>query len=247
MGHGADGRNHATPRERLDAAGATDVAATLQALATPHACTSWPGSRKAPARSATSPTPSAWKPPPAPTSCACYATWDWSPASATVVPSSTRCTTTTSPSSWSKPSFTWSIYGSACATPPPPRQRRPRTGDKQPRRPDGHRDVLREAQRDHQQEHVAERWTERLAPRPSPRVREQKYLDWCSNVRPGPFPRARGWSRARGHDLRVPALLPAPVGIKFQRVPRVTSSPSALLERADESSEGGDGDREGGT
>ncbi|WP_406469743.1 metalloregulator ArsR/SmtB family transcription factor [Streptomyces hirsutus] len=35
MGHGADGRNHATPRERLDAAGATDVAATLQALATP--------------------------------------------------------------------------------------------------------------------------------------------------------------------------------------------------------------------
>ncbi|MFJ2818907.1 ArsR/SmtB family transcription factor [Streptomyces sp. NPDC087294] len=35
MGHGADGRNHATSRERLDAAGATDVAATLQALATP--------------------------------------------------------------------------------------------------------------------------------------------------------------------------------------------------------------------
>ncbi|MET7683633.1 metalloregulator ArsR/SmtB family transcription factor [Streptomyces sp. NPDC005423] len=35
MGHGADGNHHATPRERLDAAGATDVAATLQALATP--------------------------------------------------------------------------------------------------------------------------------------------------------------------------------------------------------------------
>ncbi|MFJ5304213.1 ArsR/SmtB family transcription factor [Streptomyces sp. NPDC088350] len=35
MGHGADGKNHASPRERLDAAGATDVAATLQALATP--------------------------------------------------------------------------------------------------------------------------------------------------------------------------------------------------------------------
>jgi ArsR family transcriptional regulator, nickel/cobalt-responsive transcriptional repressor len=35
MGHGADGKNNATPRERLDAAGATDVAATLQALATP--------------------------------------------------------------------------------------------------------------------------------------------------------------------------------------------------------------------
>ncbi|MFH9663207.1 ArsR/SmtB family transcription factor [Streptomyces sp. NPDC017248] len=35
MGHGADDTNHATPRERLDAAGATDVAATLQALATP--------------------------------------------------------------------------------------------------------------------------------------------------------------------------------------------------------------------
>ncbi|CAM5237218.1 metalloregulator ArsR/SmtB family transcription factor [Streptomyces hirsutus] len=35
MGHGADDRNNATPRERLDAAGATDVAATLQALATP--------------------------------------------------------------------------------------------------------------------------------------------------------------------------------------------------------------------
>lgn len=34
MGHGADDKNHATPRERLDAAGATDVAATLQALAT---------------------------------------------------------------------------------------------------------------------------------------------------------------------------------------------------------------------
>ncbi|MYZ15350.1 metalloregulator ArsR/SmtB family transcription factor [Streptomyces sp. SID337] len=31
----ADARNHATPRERLDAVGATDVAATLQALATP--------------------------------------------------------------------------------------------------------------------------------------------------------------------------------------------------------------------
>jgi DNA-binding transcriptional ArsR family regulator len=35
MGHGADDKNHATPRERLDAAGATGVAATLQALATP--------------------------------------------------------------------------------------------------------------------------------------------------------------------------------------------------------------------
>ncbi|MFJ3582851.1 ArsR/SmtB family transcription factor [Streptomyces sp. NPDC090127] len=35
MGHGADGKNDATPRERLDAAGASDVAATLQALATP--------------------------------------------------------------------------------------------------------------------------------------------------------------------------------------------------------------------
>ncbi|MFJ7059681.1 ArsR/SmtB family transcription factor [Streptomyces microflavus] len=35
MGHGADDTNHATSRERLDAAGATDVAATLQALATP--------------------------------------------------------------------------------------------------------------------------------------------------------------------------------------------------------------------
>ncbi|MER6120921.1 metalloregulator ArsR/SmtB family transcription factor [Streptomyces sp. NPDC001743] len=35
MGHGVDDTHHATPRERLDAAGATDVAATLQALATP--------------------------------------------------------------------------------------------------------------------------------------------------------------------------------------------------------------------
>ncbi|WP_406349201.1 metalloregulator ArsR/SmtB family transcription factor [Streptomyces sp. NBC_00144] len=35
MGHGADGKTAATPRERLDAAGATDVASTLQALATP--------------------------------------------------------------------------------------------------------------------------------------------------------------------------------------------------------------------
>ncbi|MCX4679598.1 metalloregulator ArsR/SmtB family transcription factor [Streptomyces sp. NBC_01433] len=35
MGHGADVRNTATTRERLDAVGATDVAATLQALATP--------------------------------------------------------------------------------------------------------------------------------------------------------------------------------------------------------------------
>ncbi|MDX3503471.1 metalloregulator ArsR/SmtB family transcription factor [Streptomyces sp. ID03-2B] len=35
MGHGADGRSDTTARERLDAAGASDVAATLQALATP--------------------------------------------------------------------------------------------------------------------------------------------------------------------------------------------------------------------
>ncbi|MFI6080324.1 ArsR/SmtB family transcription factor [Streptomyces sp. NPDC051217] len=35
MGHGADDTTNATARERLDAAGATDVAATLQALATP--------------------------------------------------------------------------------------------------------------------------------------------------------------------------------------------------------------------
>jgi ArsR family transcriptional regulator, nickel/cobalt-responsive transcriptional repressor len=35
MGHGADGRNSATARERLDAVGASEVAATLQALATP--------------------------------------------------------------------------------------------------------------------------------------------------------------------------------------------------------------------
>ncbi|MFF3411155.1 ArsR/SmtB family transcription factor [Streptomyces sp. NPDC002742] len=35
MGHGAADKNPATARERLDAAGATDVAATLQALATP--------------------------------------------------------------------------------------------------------------------------------------------------------------------------------------------------------------------
>ncbi|MEV4453834.1 MULTISPECIES: ArsR/SmtB family transcription factor [Streptomyces] len=35
MGHGVDDKAAATPRERLDAAGATDVASTLQALATP--------------------------------------------------------------------------------------------------------------------------------------------------------------------------------------------------------------------
>lgn len=35
MGHGADDKNLAIPRERPDAAGATDVASTLQALATP--------------------------------------------------------------------------------------------------------------------------------------------------------------------------------------------------------------------
>lgn len=35
MGHGADEKNTATPRERLDAVGTADVAATLQALATP--------------------------------------------------------------------------------------------------------------------------------------------------------------------------------------------------------------------
>jgi DNA-binding transcriptional ArsR family regulator len=35
MGHGMDDKTTATTRERLDAAGATDVAATLQALATP--------------------------------------------------------------------------------------------------------------------------------------------------------------------------------------------------------------------
>ncbi|MEW1722948.1 metalloregulator ArsR/SmtB family transcription factor [Streptomyces sp. NPDC093109] len=35
MGHGADDKNAATTRERLDAVGTADVAATLQALATP--------------------------------------------------------------------------------------------------------------------------------------------------------------------------------------------------------------------
>ena len=35
MGHGADDNNTATTRERLDTVGAADVAATLQALATP--------------------------------------------------------------------------------------------------------------------------------------------------------------------------------------------------------------------
>ncbi|MFF2185136.1 ArsR/SmtB family transcription factor [Streptomyces sp. NPDC058155] len=35
MGHGTDARNSATTRERLDAVGTADVAATLQALATP--------------------------------------------------------------------------------------------------------------------------------------------------------------------------------------------------------------------
>lgn len=35
MGHGADKKNAATTRERLDAVGTADVAATLQALATP--------------------------------------------------------------------------------------------------------------------------------------------------------------------------------------------------------------------
>ncbi|AYV32162.1 HTH-type transcriptional regulator NmtR [Streptomyces sp. ADI95-16] len=35
MGHGVDDKNTASARERLDAAGAGDVAATLQALATP--------------------------------------------------------------------------------------------------------------------------------------------------------------------------------------------------------------------
>ena len=41
----------ATARERLETVGAADVAATLQALATPHGCASWPASRRAPARS----------------------------------------------------------------------------------------------------------------------------------------------------------------------------------------------------
>ncbi|MDJ0344926.1 metalloregulator ArsR/SmtB family transcription factor [Streptomyces sp. H10-C2] len=35
MGHGMDDKGTATTRERLDAVGTTDVAATLQALATP--------------------------------------------------------------------------------------------------------------------------------------------------------------------------------------------------------------------
>ncbi|GGY86746.1 ArsR family transcriptional regulator [Streptomyces nitrosporeus] len=35
MGHGVDTTSNATPRERLDAVGTADVAATLQALATP--------------------------------------------------------------------------------------------------------------------------------------------------------------------------------------------------------------------
>ncbi|MFB6708100.1 ArsR/SmtB family transcription factor [Streptomyces sp. NPDC056333] len=35
MGHGADARTTTTARERLESVGATDVAATLQALATP--------------------------------------------------------------------------------------------------------------------------------------------------------------------------------------------------------------------
>ncbi|MCM1946591.1 metalloregulator ArsR/SmtB family transcription factor [Streptomyces sp. G2] len=35
MGHGIDAATAATPRERLDAVGTADVAATLQALATP--------------------------------------------------------------------------------------------------------------------------------------------------------------------------------------------------------------------
>ncbi|MFE4863115.1 ArsR/SmtB family transcription factor [Streptomyces sp. NPDC056670] len=35
MGHDTDGSHHATTRERLDAVGTSDVAATLQALATP--------------------------------------------------------------------------------------------------------------------------------------------------------------------------------------------------------------------
>jgi DNA-binding transcriptional ArsR family regulator len=35
MGHGADDKNTATTRERLDTVGTADVAATLQALATP--------------------------------------------------------------------------------------------------------------------------------------------------------------------------------------------------------------------
>ncbi|MET9494194.1 metalloregulator ArsR/SmtB family transcription factor [Streptomyces sp. NPDC006552] len=35
MGHGVDTAGNATPRERLDAVGTADVAATLQALATP--------------------------------------------------------------------------------------------------------------------------------------------------------------------------------------------------------------------
>ncbi|MFE4669505.1 ArsR/SmtB family transcription factor [Streptomyces sp. NPDC056716] len=35
MGHGNDAAGNATTRERLDAVGASDVAATLQALATP--------------------------------------------------------------------------------------------------------------------------------------------------------------------------------------------------------------------
>lgn len=35
MGHGADDKNAATARDRLEAVGAADVAATLQALATP--------------------------------------------------------------------------------------------------------------------------------------------------------------------------------------------------------------------
>ncbi|MGW0366692.1 ArsR/SmtB family transcription factor [Streptomyces sp. NPDC002990] len=35
MGHAADDKNTATTRERLDAVGTADVAATLQALATP--------------------------------------------------------------------------------------------------------------------------------------------------------------------------------------------------------------------
>ncbi|MFF2776927.1 ArsR/SmtB family transcription factor [Streptomyces sp. NPDC058052] len=35
MGHGIDAATGATPRERLDAVGTADVAATLQALATP--------------------------------------------------------------------------------------------------------------------------------------------------------------------------------------------------------------------
>jgi len=119
MGHGAEIRTPATARERLEAVGAADVAAALQALATPSRLRILARLQEGPCAATELADAVGMEQSACSHQLRLLRNLDLVTAERRAARSSTPSTTTMSPNSSSRPCTTWSTCAWACGTPRP--------------------------------------------------------------------------------------------------------------------------------